>query len=180
MDKALLWGQRSAALASVAVPMHPSDYLMVVSDAIDQGHWRLPRDPGLKSIKSLASYHRPTSIVVCVWVIGVLCRFWVLDEDQMHDSSTTADLVARTLEEVKVIFTTEGKQMPPNVVYWVLPCSIMCPVFAFDMFAAHVCSVFVHVSFGSWFGRWFVESPARAIARFAKAKTNSSSSIGSN
>ena len=39
-------------------PATPCDFLMVCSDAIDQSHWCLPRDPGLQAVKSLASYKR--------------------------------------------------------------------------------------------------------------------------
>jgi hypothetical protein len=120
-DKAVLWGQRATALASRAVSAHACDYLMVVSDAIDQSHWRLPRDPDLKLVKSLANFKRPSCVVICVWVVGILCRFWILDEDQAHDSSTTIDVVARTLEEVYVILEKEGKPMPPNIIYWARP-----------------------------------------------------------
>ena len=119
MDKSLLWGQRNTAMASVHSMASPCDFLMVVSDAIDQSHWALPRDPQLRSVKSLAAYKRPTCVVVVVWVIGHLCRFWVLDQDQAHDATCTADLVARTLEEVRSMLQVQGRAMPPNVIYWV-------------------------------------------------------------
>ena len=94
---------------------------MICSDSIDQSHWALPRDPDLANIKALATFQRPTCVVVCVWVVGLMIRFFVLDQDQPHGSSTTIDVVGRTLEEVAEIFRSRGRTLPVNLIYWVTP-----------------------------------------------------------
>lgn len=117
-DKSLLWSQRSIAMLSAISPDTACDFLMICSDAIDQSHWCLPRHPGLRALKSLSSYRRPVVVVLCVWVVGFLVRFFVLDQDQAHDASCCAECVSRTLEEVVVILQAVGRTMPPCVIYW--------------------------------------------------------------
>jgi hypothetical protein len=108
-------------------PSTPCDFLMIVSDAIDQSHWCLPRHPGLRSVKSLASYRRPVVCVLCVWIVGFLLRFFVLDQDQAHDASCVAECVARALEEVNDILRASGRTMPPCVIYWVSEAALSTP-----------------------------------------------------
>ena len=57
-------------------------------------------------------------VVLCVWVVGFLVRFFVLDQDQAHDASCCAECVSRTLEEVVVILRAVGRTMEPCAIYW--------------------------------------------------------------
>ena len=119
-DKSILWSQRATSMSSVFVPSSPCDFLLICSDGIDQSHWALPRFSNLQTVKAVSNYKRPTCVVICVWAIGHLLRFWVLDQDQAHDSSTTIDCVARTIEEVSEKFEREGRSLPCNLIYWVM------------------------------------------------------------
>ena len=69
--KSMLWSQRATVMDAAVNPTNASDFVMICADSIDQSHWALPRDPALKNVKSIASYKRPTCVIVCVgdWYI---------------------------------------------------------------------------------------------------------------
>lgn len=69
--------------------------------------------------QSVCGIGRPAVVVQCIWVVGWLVRFFVLDQDQAHDASCIADCLARTLEEVAVIMKEVGRSMPSCLIYWV-------------------------------------------------------------
>ena len=65
--------------------------------------------------QSVCGIGRPAVVVQCVWVVGWLVRFFVLDQDQAHDASCIADCLARTLEEVSVIMKVDLLGTPRSI-----------------------------------------------------------------
>ena len=94
-------------------------YLVICGDGMDQAHWRLPRDPELKTVKALGSFQRPQCVLHMIWVFNVRIEFFILDSDQHHDSSMVTECMARTLEKVAADFESMGSVMPPALLYMV-------------------------------------------------------------
>eukprot|EP00969_Alexandrium_andersonii_P034824 1523663-Alexandrium_andersonii.AAC.1 len=70
------------------------DFLIIFADGMDQAHWRLPRDPLLREVKSLQSFVRPTVIFECVWIYGYRIDYYLFDTDQAHDSSSIIECIS--------------------------------------------------------------------------------------
>ena len=93
-------------------PKCMTDMLLVMGDGMDQAHFRLPRDPGLKTVKALASFKRPQVTVHLMWVSHLRMDFYVVDTDVPHDSSMITECLAQTLERCCVQLREQGKDMP--------------------------------------------------------------------
>lgn len=112
-DRYMLWAMRGFAQDIACT------FLLLVADGIDQAKWRLPRDPELRAVHALHKFQRPTCVVECVWCINHVVSWYVLDKDQAHDSNSVMSCVSLTLEKVARMYAAEGRDMPPNIVYWV-------------------------------------------------------------
>ena len=116
LDRSLLNTQRAEQMLN-SLPTHR---WMICADGMDQAHWRMPRDPGLRAVKSLSSCNRPTCMVECVWVVNKRIDFYVCDTDQAHDSNCVCECVALTLEALAKQCEDDGTHFRDGVDFWVV------------------------------------------------------------
>ena len=95
-------------------------YWCMCGDGMDQQSWAIPRDPDLAAIKDLATFKRPRCVLHLMWIFDVVMIFFILDEDQAHDSSAINEMMARTLEKAVENCRARGQSIPPGLIYWVL------------------------------------------------------------
>ena len=107
-DRQLLWALRAQCFQSAAA----RDYWLILVDGMDQAKWRLPRDPGLRSVSSLASVQRPQCVVEAVYFVNKRLDLYIMDKDQMHDASSIIHCIATTLERL----FQEGERPPSGII----------------------------------------------------------------
>ena len=86
-------------------------------DGFDQGKGRLPRDPALRSLSSLAAYDRPRCKIHGVWAFGFCISIFVMDDNQKHDSACLIECIALTLEIIVAECKKTGRALPSSL--WV-------------------------------------------------------------
>ncbi len=117
-------------------------FVVVMGDGMDQAHWRLPRDPGLKTVKSIASLKRPQCVVHMIWVYGIHIRFYISDCDMAHDSSMITECLAQSLEKTAELLAASGKKMPSALLYIAMALVVpSTPVFSRHMILHPLCSL---------------------------------------
>ncbi len=104
----------------------------MIGDGMDQSKWRLPRDPALRQVHSLVKYNRPTCVVHCIWAVGHVVAFFILDKNVRHDSNAVIECVAITLE---LVHRKLGDATPKSLIYFVgasqLPCMLLLIILRF-------------------------------------------------
>lgn len=88
--------------------------LCVMTDGMDQAHWSVPRLPQWKGPKrfSEGKVRRPRCKVQGVWCFFYSLHIVVADSVQPHDSSFTAEVIARTLERCRAVAEARGLPRP--------------------------------------------------------------------
>ena len=109
-DRALTWALQELGSDPLG------DILVVQVDGMDQGKFRLPRDPKLKSTASLAKFVRPRLKVHGVWLFGYSLELFVMDEPTRHDASCITECIARGIERVSEICHRLGRRVPSKLV----------------------------------------------------------------
>ncbi|CAE7229263.1 NHX3 [Symbiodinium sp. KB8] len=77
--------------------------LLIITDGMDQAHWRVPRLPNFRAGKAFSSpgLSRPKCIVQGLWIFFFGVHFLIGDKVQPHDSSFIIEAVARGLEKIR-------------------------------------------------------------------------------
>ena len=109
-DRAITWALQELGSDPLG------DLLVVQVDGMDQGKFRLPRDPKLKSTASLAKFVRPRLKVHGVWLFGYSLELFVMDEPTRHDASCITECIARGIERVSEICHRLGRRVPSKLV----------------------------------------------------------------
>ena len=94
--------------------------LCVMTDGMDQAHWSVPRLPKWKGPKrfSEGKVRRPRCKVQGVWCFFYSLHIVVADSVQPHDSSFTAEVIARTLERCRAVAEARGLPLPKEMTLW--------------------------------------------------------------
>ena len=111
-DRAITWALQELGTEESLL----GDLIICQVDGMDQGKFRLPRDPQLKATASLAKYIRPKLKLHGSWVFGFSLELMVMDEPTRHDSSCVAEIIARSVERVFELCQKRGRQMPSKLV----------------------------------------------------------------
>lgn len=109
-DRTLLWSMQELG----SDPM--GDLMICQLDGMDQGKFRLPRDPQLKATASLAKFIRPKLKVHGVWFFGYSLELHIMDESLKHDGSCINEVLARGIERVCELSERRALRVPSKLI----------------------------------------------------------------
>ena len=95
---------------------HAASPLVIMVDAMDQSFWALPRLP--RGPKAMSSLVRPRVKVTGAWAFHLQLNFFLAHEVEKHDASFTCEVLAKTIEQVRVKAAKLNLQMPKHLIVW--------------------------------------------------------------